>query len=147
MEAKQQKMLDFLLEKMGISQDELEEQLHGQFLNDMIKANSTLGEILDKAEDAGVLDEVREMNITDIISRFKSKEAKTKGSRLTKEEGERLTESILVYLKKVPNSGIGDIANAVGYDTKKVRGQLMKLKKENKVVSKGELKNTTYKLK
>ena len=146
-------LLEHLIKSSG-GRKAVERELVKSRLVNAISGGTTIGQLLKKAQDEGWYDSMMSVKFSSLVGQVeetkvvkKTKTAKkVTRTRLSAAEKENLVNGILDFLRKFPDSSFSDITKAVEFDKGKVRVQIAALKKENKVQSKGTLRNTTYSL-
>jgi DNA-binding transcriptional ArsR family regulator len=142
----QDELYKMLLEKVGMTEQELMKDIYKDRILELARKGSTIGEMLEVADAEGFHDALLSLKFTEIMPHKTRTTTTTGGTRLTKNDVEKLQEAIQTHLKKNPGSSIGELVEATGYDAGKVRPQLAKLKEAGLIETSGTKRDTVYTL-
>ena len=148
-----QELLAFLMEKAG-GEDVVYQQFYGEQLGDLASQDLTLKEVRDVAKEGGwlaMLDGMRITAIANIINPPHTTPSTpvvvTSSKRLTKDKIAQVRDEVLAHLKENPWLSKIEIADAIGFENKKLGPQLKVLRDEEQLISAGEKAGMKYALK
>jgi hypothetical protein len=138
-------MLLYLLELTGKTEEDIQREVYKDRIVELAGQGKTIGEMLDVAKKEKWEPVLLNTKFADIMpTRKAAGKRSSTGGRMTKEETKELQGAILAFLKKNNDSSISQIAEGVGTEVGKVRGQLIKMKAQGQVTTKGSKRDMTY---
>lgn len=136
----------FVEEKLAEEKDRLLAEAAEEFLSTGVDYSVSLEQFMEEMMKSGIWDHIKEYSMIDIANIINPPSVSKggRGKRLTKAEVEQLLEDIPAFLANNPWSKKKAVAQALGYDPKKLNSPLRQLLDSKAIKKHGEKGATVY---